>query len=392
MFLDVYVQRRTRMKKSIVIITVMIILLVYIVPSLFAQEDWQQPSDASSSFIAIGVHGYPPEPNATNHGDFGIVLNGVYFTTYSTDVQDNVFAYTLSRHPGVLSETYVQEIGDFNNGSRRLRYVHPQCHISLAKCEWVYRRILGASANFNNNRLTAYLISESLTYRNLLISPEYIEKKCESDLSTIITDLDLTNSPVTYDLNGDGIVDTETEKIDTPKRLAEALYLAAWECPNTIRFFTHSMGGMFVLRYLAEEAPATWSYQDVDDDFFSGKSDNKIDYVPGYYKRNLDYSYDVDYQQDMNTGYHTDIIPTIQVIFNGNVVTPENPVKHATVGQQIVTSDNETTIKNALYEVFKKERENGVDKVIIQDGPLSGSPGGGAIIQRRELFLRYLYG
>lgn len=134
------------MRKIIVTIIVILASIVSIIPSVFAQEDWQQPSDASSNFIAIGVHGYPPV--GSSHGDFGIFLSdfesgGNYFTTYSNDTRDNVFAYQLSEHPEVLSETYVQEIGDFNNGSRRLGYLHPQCHISLAKCEWVYRRVLG---------------------------------------------------------------------------------------------------------------------------------------------------------------------------------------------------------------------------------------------------------
>lgn len=324
---------------------------------LHAQDDWQAPSDASSTFITIGVHGYPPSVSNTDHGEFGIDVSpyeggslsaGTTFKVWDRDLRNNVFAYTLSSNPNVLSETYVQEIGDFNNGSRRIGYTHPQCHISLSKCEWVYRQVIGADEKFGEYFFDI-LTSPLLTYINLLISPEYISLKLNdpqlSDAIGKITYKDQNGNYLTYDEDGDGNPDFSITDIST---LARALYDAAWECPNTIRFVTHSMGGMFVLRYLAEEEPVgEWYYEDAYNDFSVRSADNEVDYVPGYYRRYQDYT-GVEFFKDFElpTKNYDYLITNIQELMAAND-------GHTKIAEVEITSSDRGTIRNALYPVFK---------------------------------------
>ena len=110
------------MKKLSVNLLIVLCLFVNISLQLNAQEGWPKV-DGVSNFIAIGVHGYPATVGEA-HGNFENAKTFDIPDAYGEETA-NIFAYSLSEHSKVNSETYVQEIGDFNNGSRRLNYEHP---------------------------------------------------------------------------------------------------------------------------------------------------------------------------------------------------------------------------------------------------------------------------
>ena len=153
-------------------------LFVGISLQLNAQEGWPQV-DGVSNFIAIGVHGYPAKAVDT-HGGFENASTFSIPETYGEE-KANIFAYDLSEHSKVNSETYVQEVGDFNNGSRRLNYEHPQCHISLAKSEWIYRHSEYLIDNCINpvylNKNIINLLKSDLRFIDLFVSWEHIKTK-----------------------------------------------------------------------------------------------------------------------------------------------------------------------------------------------------------------------
>ena len=93
-------------------------LFVGISLQLNAQEGWPQV-DGVSNFIAIGVHGYPTT-EGEEHGDFDYASGTFNIPEAYGAEANNIFAYNLSSSSKVNSETYVQEIEDFNNGLIKL--------------------------------------------------------------------------------------------------------------------------------------------------------------------------------------------------------------------------------------------------------------------------------
>lgn len=306
------------MKKKGFIVVVLLFLLFSASGIVCAQGN-----DPGDNYLVIGVHGYPPKDEAP--GDFESASGYFSIPEYG---RNYIFAYQLSKAFQHGSEDYVKEIANFNDGSYRLGYPNPQCHISLAKCEWVYRKLFCGPEYGSqypddkiNNKIIEGLLKSNLRFIDLFVSVNHIYQKL----------------PVEIKLSDDTKIPLDRNA------LSNQLYeiAAKYDCPNMIRFITHSMGGMFILRYLT--APETEA---------------------GFYSWYREYTWE-EFKSDIQD-------KTVQ---NPAENTPPSYLAfyHEIITELKNQGYNQEQAEQRLYEICKEERQNNVDKVILQDGPLSGS-------------------
>jgi|GEM_PF-5374222 len=353
------------MMKSIYV-KLIIIFIVNLTVTLFMNSSEKQVMYNANTYIGIGIHGYPAT-GFENPGNFeraGAGYNNLPGCLYEGTfvipdyARNNVFAYKMSQSRHDNNLTYINEIGNFNNGSTRLNNIdpdgnyntnikmdNPQCFISLAKLDWIYRKFFYESEyadmipDEDKEIIIMVLLRNDIRFYDLYVSKAYLSDKI-NNLKPIINYDEEGNIP-TYKID-----DENGEKIDVPQQwdisgsvkelLSDNLFdvVQRYDVPNTLKIFTHSMGGMFTLRYLtAPESERLYEfYRDYTfSKFKSDIRDENLDYYPVYRK----------------------------LIDNLKENNPE------------ISTDDDA--ENFLYPIFREERENIVDTALIQDGPLAGS-------------------
>lgn len=323
---------------------VFIIFLVLIISIGISADDLDDLiTNANNNFLVICLHGYPAGDTSegieaadlliNNHFapyDFFLGLRSGPYSFPMINAFTNIFRYNFydkTKFPKnsdkyeLMSDIYIEELGDFNSGSKYLPDEpgnrRQQNFISLAKCEWIYLNspLLRIKAGDKIKKYIKVLLTEGPRFIDILVSPQYLESKI----------------PPLENFSGSEITQLAQEFYEIAT--GTGAFSGTGGVPNKIRLVCHSFGGMVALRYISEP----------QDKYDSPE-------IGGFYQRHQDYTYK-EYEKDITTYWdrYSELI---------------------TYCKDILGYDDNKIWK----DIFQFERQNSVEKVITLDSPLHGTP------------------
>ena len=237
---------------------------------------------AESQFITIFCHGF----DNYIHDDPKDSVYGLTDSTFDESVanaddenQRNCMFYLFSNMCDHGSDDFIREIGDFSTGSLILREKQRQCFISLAKCEWVYRNCpklqecfgqdfwwlesgtpkeISETKDYSFQKMMDVLLTNGPRYTDFFIANPrtgdftYLAGLLKAGLSAYASVRGLT----LFDDKAYIEIAKECYQLATGDYFDAAFMnrecIRGRKCPATIRFVTHSMGGMMVSKYVSE--------------------------------------------------------------------------------------------------------------------------------------------
>lgn len=340
---------------------------------LFAQNVDSISLENDTQFLTIFIHGLDQDidtPLTTFYYSSGTFLKTLKERNEFYPIQTNLFHYRFSDNATHDSNDYIRELGDYNSGTQFITDIaKQQCFISLAKCEWVYRNSLILKAKLNDNsfwmdskkndhkgdriyqedamkallqfgpRFTDFFISDNTVQLTDTERFKYIISKLNrTEISGILPFSEsewVQFAKECYELATGNYLPVANNPADVQFQLASR----GRKCPSDIRFVTHSMGSMFISRYVSEA-----------ENLFTETNGKH-----GFYQRNQDYT-------------------TAKFQYDFEAMKNRLDISGIKTALRISDDADNTKLKNALEPILREERENTVDKIIIQDAPMAGTP------------------